>query len=92
MKKERSMNKLREVIRQEIRRQLREGGGYDDVDHAIDNLEQVIKFADMIRDTLPEDMDLPGWVLDKFAVAAREMNDVYQYLEDKYRDNEVVID
>ena len=58
--------------------------GYSsDEDFAESKLKEVMKFAKMIHRKIEGRGDLPEWVVEKFSVAAHDLNEVFQYLDNQ---------
>lgn len=58
--------------------------GYSsDGDFAESKLKEVMKFAKMIHRKIQNRNDLPEWVVEKFSVAAHNLNEVFQYLDNQ---------
>ncbi len=58
-----------------------EEGYSSDGEFAESKLKEVMKFAKMIHRKIQGRSDLPEWVVEKFSVAAHDLNDVFQYLD-----------
>lgn len=70
--------KIRKVIREEVEKILE--SQYNDGEHAVQKLKQIRKFSDMLLNEISVGDELPEWVMDKFAVSASDLNDIYQYM------------
>lgn len=58
--------------------------GYSsDGEFAESKLKEVMKFAKMIHRKIQGRGDLPEWVVEKFSVAAHDLNEVFQYLDNQ---------
>jgi len=71
--------KLRRTVRSQIREEL----GHEDNDGktALKRLQTINKFSRMLARLIDENDELPDWIMGKLAVHAREINDVFQYLD-----------
>lgn len=56
---------------------------YTDGKHAKHKLREIMKFAKMLHEFIDGHENLPEWIMDKFAVSANDLNESYQYLENK---------
>jgi len=56
---------------------------YNDGKHARYKLREIMKFAKMLHDYIDKEDELPEWIMDKFTVSANDLNESYQYLENK---------
>jgi len=58
--------------------------GYSsDGEFAESKLQEIMKFAKMIHGKIQGRSDLPEWVVEKFSVAAHDLNDIFQYLDNQ---------
>lgn len=73
-----SEEELRKLIREQTKKLLE--SHYNDGEHAVQKLREVNKFSGMLLNEIDVGDELPEWIMDKFAVAANDMNEIYQYL------------
>jgi N-acetylglucosamine kinase-like BadF-type ATPase len=62
---------------------------YNDGKHARYKLREVMKFAKMLHDHIEPGDELPEWIMDKFTISANDLNESYQYLENKSIENKI---
>lgn len=74
--------KLRQLIREKTK-EIIEEEGTPDGEHAKNKLREVNKFSKMILGILRDDQEVPNWVMDKLVLAADNMNEIYQYMENQ---------
>lgn len=58
-------------------------GSYNDGTHALKNLRETKKFAKMLMSKINEGDNLPEWVVEKIVIAANDLNDIFQYMDNK---------
>lgn len=78
----RRMRKTASRIIRQKNEVLREGS-YNDGTHTLKNLKEVEKFANMLIGKINEGENLPEWVVEKIAIAANDLNDIFQYMDNK---------
>lgn len=54
-----------------------------DGEHALQKLREAEKFARMLQDRIEPGDDLPEWLVEKFSLAASDLNEAFQYLDNK---------
>jgi len=75
--------RLRGIVRSQVRKELRENGIKPDGISALRSVRTINKFSDMLFRIIDENDEIPQWILKKLAVASEELNDIYQYIENE---------
>lgn len=76
--------KLRKVVRSQVEEELLKEMKPDGLS-ALRSIRIINKFSDMLFDIIDKRDEMPNWIMKKLAVASRDLNDIYQYIENKKR-------